>query len=95
MLTLQSSNDRIVQIPYRNEERIGILLSGGMDSGLLLNLLDIACTDCTFVIFTMDKPDGSLKHSADIIKKSKLRNKWEQHVVKGGKENEINIRKLE
>ena len=60
-----------------------------MDSGLLLNLLDIACTDCTFVIFTMDKPDGSLKYSADIIEKSKLKNKWEQHVVKGGKENEI------
>lgn len=89
MLTLQSSNDRIVQIPYREEQRVGILLSGGMDSGLLLNLLDIACTDCTFVIFTMDKPDGSLKYSADIIKKSKLRNKWEQHIVKGGKENEI------
>lgn len=89
LLTLQSSNDRIVQIPYRQKQRVGILLSGGMDSGLLLNLLDIACTDCTFVIFTMDKPDGSLKYSADIIKKSKLKNKWEQHTVKGGKENEI------
>ena len=89
MLTLQSKNDSIIQIPYRSKQRVGILLSGGLDSGLLLNILDIACTDCTFMIFTMDKPDGSLRYADDIIKRSNLRNKWESVVVRGGKEDEV------
>ena len=41
------------------------------------------------MIFTMDKPDGSLRYADDIIKRSNLRNKWESVVVRGGKEDEV------
>jgi len=54
-------------IEFEKHKTIGLLLSGGFDSALLLHLLCNANDNSHFILFTMDKPDGSVDNVKRII----------------------------
>ena len=70
-----------------NEGNVGILLSGGLDSLLLLTLLCEYFDRQRYVIFTIDKPDGSMMWTEKILDYVSDRfptNEFYQQIIEGG-----------
>ena len=70
---------------------IGVLLSGGMDSLLLLTLLCDNFDRQRYVIFTIDKADGSTRWTEKILDYISERfptNEFYQQIIKGGDQDE-------
>ena len=54
-------------------KKIGLLLSGGFDSALLLHLICLHNDDSEIILFTLDKRDGSTTHINKIIENNDFR----------------------
>lgn len=57
---------------FKNK-KIGVLLSGGFDSALLLHLICLHNDNSDIILFTLDKPDGSTNHINKIIENTDFR----------------------
>ena len=74
------------------EDNVGIMLSGGLDSCLLLTMMCEVFDRQTYILFTMDKPDGSAKWAEKIIDFVSERyptNDYYQQIIQGGDADEI------
>jgi len=74
-----------------NEGNVGILLSGGLDSLLLLTLLCEYFDRQRYIIFTIDKPDGSMMWTEKILDYVSDRfptNEFYQQIIEGGNTDE-------
>ena len=74
------------------ERNVGIMLSGGLDSCLLLTMMCENFDRQTYILFTMDKPDGSAMWAEKIIDFVSERyptNDYYQQIIQGGEEDEI------
>ena len=75
-----------------SDNNVGILLSGGLDSLLLLSLLCEHFDRQRYVLFTIDKPDGSARWTEKILDYISDRyptNEYYQQLIQGGNEDEV------
>lgn len=77
--------------PIEKFKNIGILMSGGFDSALLLHLICNVNDNSHIKIFTIDKPDGSMFHVSNLLRFNNFRtNTYERIIVPGGDGDEVN-----
>ena len=75
----------------KNQYNVGIMLSGGLDSCVLLSMLCENFDRQTYVVFTIDKPDGSAMWTEKILDYLSDRyptNNYYQQIIQGGDEDE-------
>ena len=78
-MNIYSYDGTLIEIePYEN---IGLLLSGGLDSSVLLHLLNKANESSHFYIFTMNKEDDSVKHVTELLEYHDFKNNTYERVT--------------
>ena len=75
------------EVPLYDEDNIGFMLSGGYDSCVLLSLLLIRTPPKSIQVFTIDKPDNSVKNAnaiTDVFRNLYPDIEFSNTIVKGG-----------